>query len=113
MATLTTPPPLVRPVNRLIGSLPPRGKPVSRPEPPQPTPKRLRASPVEHGPEAVVAPLVLAPLALVMVPLWPLVFGALVLLLVGLTPFVAIASGVRAILRHGRRVAEPPAEPLS
>jgi hypothetical protein len=37
--------------------------------------------------------------------LWPVVIGALVLLLVGLTPFVVIGAGVRAILPHGRRAA--------
>jgi hypothetical protein len=45
------------------------------------------------------------PLALVLVLLWPLVFGALILFLVALTPFAAGVAGVRAILPQGRRAA--------
>jgi hypothetical protein len=50
----------------------------------------------------VLAPLVVVPLALVMVPLWPLAFGALVLSLVAIAPFVVAVAGVRAILAHRR-----------
>jgi hypothetical protein len=103
MATLTTLPP-VQPVNRLRGLLPPQGQQVSRPAPPQPA-KRFQARPEEYGPEAVLAALVMVPLALVAVVLWPVVLVALVLGLVALTPFVAGVAGLRAILPHGRRAA--------
>jgi hypothetical protein len=50
----------------------------------------------------VLASLVVLPAALVAVVLWPVLFVALVLLLVGLTPFVAVGAAVLAPLRKGR-----------
>jgi hypothetical protein len=105
MATSLTPP-VVQPVNRLLGLLPPPGKYLSRPAPAQPDRKCYQACPEEDDPEGVLASLVMLLLALVALTLlWPIVFGALVLLLVGLTPFVVIGAGLRAILRHERRAA--------
>jgi hypothetical protein len=48
---------------------------------------------------------VVVPLALAVVFLWPVVFVALVLLLLAMTPFAAGVAGVRAILPQGRRAA--------
>jgi hypothetical protein len=105
MATLATPP-VVRPVNRLAGLLPPPGKQISRPARAQPDAKRLQPCPEEGGPGAVLASLAVMALALVaVVLLWPVLFVALVVLIVGLSPFVAVGAGVRAILRFGRPLA--------
>jgi hypothetical protein len=61
--------------------------------------------PEENDPGALLTVVVLAPVALVLVFLWPAVFVALVLLLVAITPFAASVAGVRAILAQGRRAA--------
>jgi hypothetical protein len=105
MATLTTPPP-VQPVNRLVDLFPPEGQQVPRRAPLQLASNQLQAHLEEHGHlAAVLAVLVVVPLALLAVFLWPVVFVALVLCLVAITPFAAGAAGVRAILPTRRRAA--------
>jgi hypothetical protein len=104
MATLATPP-FVQPVNRLIGLLPPLGKQSGPPPRVQSAPKLLETGVTEPGlGKGMLAWLPVVPLALLAVPLWPLLFVALVLLLLGLTPFV-LGLKLLATLRRGLRPA--------
>jgi hypothetical protein len=102
MATLATPP-VMQPVNRLLDVWPPPDKQLSRPTRAPPEPKRLHPR-AEKSDLAAAAWLVVAPLALGVVVLWPMLFVALVLLLVVVSPLVAVSAGIRAILRHKGRV---------
>jgi hypothetical protein len=55
----------------------------------------------------MLATLVVMPLAEVtFLLLWPVVFVALILLIVALSPFVIVGAGVRAMLQSARRVAD-------
>ena len=45
-------------------------------------------------------------LTLAVVVLWPLLFVAIVLFLVVVSPLIAVSAGMRAIFRHRRRVAK-------
>jgi hypothetical protein len=104
MATVAIPP-LLQPVNRLfIGLLSPPEEPRSRPVQALAAPKPLQDHPKEPALGAVLTSLVVGALAPFVVALWPLIFVLLVLVFVGLSPFIAIGTGVKAILRHGRRV---------
>jgi len=102
MATLATAP-FVQPVNRIAGLLPPPGKEIGRPLRAQPTPGLVQIRQQEHGPEVMFAWL-LVPLALLATVLWPVLFAAVVLLVVGLTPFV-VGFKVLTFLIRGRRAA--------
>ena len=104
MATLATPP-VVQPVNRLLGLRLPPGKQISPPAQAQPPPRLLQTRPEELGLVPLLAWLAIGPLALLLVVfLWPVLFVAVVLLLVGLTPVVG-AVKVLATLRRGRSTA--------
>jgi len=93
----------VQPVNRIAGLLPPPGKQISRPLRAQLVPEFVQTPLEEPGPEAMFAWL-LVPLTLLATFLWPVLFVAVVLLLVGLTPFV-VGFKVLAFLSRGRRAA--------
>jgi hypothetical protein len=103
MATVGTPPrehDPVQPINRIAGLLPPPGAQVSRPARPQARPGRSR---LEAGLRGLVWAILLAPPAAMAVALFafllmPGLFVALVLLLVGLAPFVVVGLGVLATL---------------
>jgi len=104
MATLATPP-TAQPVNRLLGLRLPPGKQIGPLAQAQPPPKLLQT----HLEEPCLGPLLVwlavGPLVLLLVVfLWPILFVAVVLLLVGLTPFV-VGLKVLATLRHGRHAA--------
>jgi len=88
-----------------IGWLFPPGQQIGSPAQAQTAPKLLQTGFEEHGIKAMLSSLAVVPLALAAVFLWPVLFVALVLLLVGLTPFV-VATRVLAFLRRGRPAAE-------
>jgi hypothetical protein len=90
--------PVVHPVNRLIDLFPPPVKQLDRPGR---APPELKQVLPEEDRIGALACLVVAPLlTLGVVALWPMVFVAIVLLLVAVTPFVVVGAGMRAILRH-------------
>jgi len=102
MATLATPP-IAQPANRLLGLRLPPGKQIGPPARPQPAPQPLQTRLEEPGLWAMLVWLAVGPAALLLVVfLWPVLLVALVLLLVGLTPFV-VGLKVLATLRRGRR----------
>jgi len=104
MATLATPH-ITQPVNRLLGLRLPPGKQIGPPAQAQPAPKFLQTDLEEPSIGPLLAWLAMGPLALLLVVfLWPVLFVAVVLLLVGLTPFV-VGFKLLATLRHGRSAA--------
>jgi len=102
MATLAIPP-SVEPVDRILGLLPPPGGQIGCSARAQPTPSPGQPSLEGPGLGAILAWLAAVPLLLAPV-LWPVLLVAVVLLLVGLTPFV-VGFKVLAALRRGRHAA--------
>jgi hypothetical protein len=102
-------PPLVQPVNRFIGLLPSPTKQFGCLAQARPVLQHLRDHPEEPVLGSLLSSLIGVALAF-LVLLWPVVFAALILFLVVVTPFAAIGAGVLAILRRGRRIAGPPEE---
>jgi hypothetical protein len=101
---------LAHPVNRLLEPVRPRAKQVSGAAPPQREAKPPRAHSESDLAKALLELLIETALVLVALCLWPVVFGAVILLLVVLAPFVAVAVGVRAIfskVSHFRHPAGP------
>jgi len=88
MATLATLP-VVQPVNRISGLLPPPSK-------------QIQTCLEETDPGAILAGLAVVPLALLAVVLWPVLFMAGILLLVVLTPFVIGLWLLASIVGKGR-----------
>jgi len=105
MATLAVPP-FEQTVNPpfVFGWLFPPGQQIGPSAQAQSAPKLLQTGLEEHGLRAMLTSLAVVPLALVAVFLWPVLFMALVLLLVGLTPFV-VATRMLAFLKRRRPAA--------
>jgi len=103
MATLATSP-FVQTGNGLIGLLLPPGEQIGCPARAQPAASPGQTPLEEPGAGVALAWLAAVPLLLAPV-LWPVLFVAGVLLLVGLTPFV-VGYKLLAALIHGRRAAD-------